>query len=163
VYVVAQPLSDSSLGFLRTLYSTVIGNPDGFLNEVTSLDLDAIKSRLSIPYTDGVNDVAVTGEKPAPVQSTQPAADAAGPDTQPPAEAKPTTEAAQAAEQTKAVALNGAQVSSLQEIIINAQTMVYPVETAKEICKVAFGLDDATVDKLFAAIVPAKPEVPQEA
>ncbi len=140
VYVQPQPLSDSSLEFLRDLYKAVISNPDGFLNEVTSMDLDAIKSRLKVPYVDGVLD-------PLPA-----ATDPTLPVTQP-------TAADSAAATTKAVSLNGAQVASLQEIIINAQTMVYPVATAKEICKISFGLEQGQVDALFAAIVPAKPTV----
>jgi hypothetical protein len=139
VYVKAQPLSDASIAYMRTIYSAILSNADGFLNEVVTLDIDAIRQRLEIPFIDA------PAYNPAVPPTTDPTA--------------PTPPDAT----TKAVSLNGAQVSSLQQIIINAQTMVYPIDTAKEISKIAFGLDDAAVTALFRSIVPKAPATPAPA
>jgi hypothetical protein len=52
VYLKAQPLSDSSVSYLRQLYSTIMSNSDGFISEFASLDIDAIRDRLQIPYVE---------------------------------------------------------------------------------------------------------------
>ena len=52
VNLVMQPLSDSSLLFMRTLYNALISNPDVMINELVSLDLNAIKDRLGVPYLE---------------------------------------------------------------------------------------------------------------
>jgi hypothetical protein len=51
-YIVGQPLSDSSLAFIRQLYTTVLANPDGFMSELASLDMGSIRDRLKVPYTE---------------------------------------------------------------------------------------------------------------
>lgn len=52
VNLVMQPLSDSSLAFMRALYQALINNPDVMINELVSLDMDAIKDRLGVPYNE---------------------------------------------------------------------------------------------------------------
>jgi len=55
VYVVNQPLSDSSTKFLQEVYRSLLSNNDGFLNEMSSLDLGALRDRLKVPYTNDNN------------------------------------------------------------------------------------------------------------
>jgi hypothetical protein len=55
VYLKAQPLSDTSISYMRSVYSTILSSPDGFITELAQLDIDAIRDRLQIPYVE-VND-----------------------------------------------------------------------------------------------------------
>ncbi len=55
VYLKAQPLSDTSISYMRSVYSTILSNSDGFITELAQLDIDAIRDRLQIPYVE-VND-----------------------------------------------------------------------------------------------------------
>jgi hypothetical protein len=58
VYVKAQPLNDGSLLFLRDIYKSVLGNADGFMQEMATLDVDALKDKLGIPYSEPIiNDI----------------------------------------------------------------------------------------------------------
>jgi hypothetical protein len=54
VYIRPQPLSDGSLIFLRGVYSAVLNNTDGFMQEMTTIDLDALKDKLNIPYSEPI-------------------------------------------------------------------------------------------------------------
>lgn len=50
VYVVVQSLSDDKRAYLQTLYNKILESPDGSLNEISTLDVAAIRDRLDIPY-----------------------------------------------------------------------------------------------------------------
>jgi hypothetical protein len=52
VYLKAQPLSDTSISYLRQLYTQILSSPDGFITELAQLDVDAIRDRLQIPYVE---------------------------------------------------------------------------------------------------------------
>lgn len=49
VKLIASPLADEALGFLRKIYEAVISNPAGFQAEYQSLDTDAMKETLGLP------------------------------------------------------------------------------------------------------------------
>lgn len=49
IRLVAAPLANETLAFLRTVYEKVLGNVSGFLEEFGNIDLDAIKDALGIP------------------------------------------------------------------------------------------------------------------
>lgn len=49
VSIVPTPLSDPTVSFLKEIYRTLLGNPDGFLEEVDRIDKDALKDKLGIP------------------------------------------------------------------------------------------------------------------
>lgn len=55
---------------------------------------------------------------------------------------------------TKAVALNGAQVTSLQDLIVNVQTGVLEKETGIKLAMIGFGLERPKAENLFADVVP---------
>lgn len=140
VYLAAQPLSDASVAMLESLYASILAQPDGFMHELGKLDIDAIRDRLKIPYTQDMQVV----DLPTDPLATQPVTTT--PDNS-----------------VKAVALNGAQVTSLQEIVIAAQAGTIPIPAAKAMCKIAFGIDQAAVDDLFASVtVKGTPVLPTQ-
>ena len=51
VYIKAQPLTDSAIATMRSLYDKILTSPEGSLTEIAVLDVDAIRDRLGIPYT----------------------------------------------------------------------------------------------------------------
>jgi hypothetical protein len=55
VYVRQEPLNDESRSFLRELYKLLLATPEGSLNEVSTLDIAAIRDRLGVPYTEETN------------------------------------------------------------------------------------------------------------
>ena len=56
VYIVPTPIADTKRAFLKEVYRTVMANPDGFLVELASVDLDALKDLLGIPINgDGMD------------------------------------------------------------------------------------------------------------
>ena len=58
-------------------------------------------------------------------------------------------------------AMNGAQVASLVEIAVQAASKGLPIETAKQIANAAFpGVDDATLDRIFAPLANFTPATP---
>ncbi len=73
VQLVAAPLVDESLGFLRQLYLEVLKNPAGFLEEQGVIDTEQIKEELGIPArvpeeeeNDVVRITPIPGEPPMP-------------------------------------------------------------------------------------------------
>lgn len=52
VYVVAQSLTDENRAYLQSIYDKILASPDGSLSEISTLDIAAIRDRLSIPYTE---------------------------------------------------------------------------------------------------------------
>ena len=151
VYLTAQPLSDASVAMLQQLYQNILSQPDGFMHELGKLDIDAIRDRLNIPYVEDGTDFELADE--ALADSKLPVADPGATPT-----GAPVVDSG-----VKAVALNGAQVTSLQEIVINAQNGMLPVSAAKAMCKIAFGIDQAAVDELFASVVPKSLPTPPAA
>ena len=49
VYLVAAPIRDAKLAFLREVYTAFLGNPSGFLEESGLVDTEALKVALGIP------------------------------------------------------------------------------------------------------------------
>lgn len=62
---------------------------------------------------------------------------------------------------TKAVALNGAQVTALQDLVVNVQNGTLELDTGKKLAMVGFGLDQNQVNNLFADVKPKSQEAPQ--
>lgn len=52
VTVVPTPLSDETIGYLRTMMTALMSNPDVLLNEYPGIDMDAIAEQLKIPRRD---------------------------------------------------------------------------------------------------------------
>lgn len=102
-----------------------------------------------------------TDQTPAPtepVDTTQP--------TTTPAPASNDPAAAQAAQGAvvQDTALNGAQISSLQDIVVQAATGVIPISTAKALASAAFPLlTQQQLDAIFADIKPTAPQPPATA
>lgn len=49
VFIKAAPLNDQTRAMLSNLYEKILSNPDGFIREVESIDIDAISEQLGIP------------------------------------------------------------------------------------------------------------------
>lgn len=49
VFLVAAPIRDAKLAFLREVYAAFLGNPAGFLEEFGLIDTEALKSMLGVP------------------------------------------------------------------------------------------------------------------
>ena len=60
VRVVPAPISDESVGLLKEIYRVILSSPDGFLAELDSIDLEALKDRLKIPVAQETDDEAST-------------------------------------------------------------------------------------------------------
>jgi HK97 family phage portal protein len=141
---------------------------------------DEIRRKLRLkPLPDGIGqdywqpaNQMVAGSKPAPSESqatqqitdepeptsTEPATDQAPPAPQ--ADVAGADQAAQAAI-VQDTALNGAQIASLQDIVIQAATGVIPISTAKALAAAAFPLlSAAQLDDIFADIKPQAPPQP---
>lgn len=63
VYVKNAPLADLERMYLRDIYKAILNNPDLFLTEMESIDLEALKDRLGVPVKPLV-DVDVEGYAP---------------------------------------------------------------------------------------------------
>jgi phage gp29-like protein len=143
------------------------------------LNVEAMCDRASIPIKGDINldgsvDQPVSDRAPGmlrlAVDNTRPApALDAGTAPAPGTPDDSTAPAAADSGETKAAdtALNGAQVSSLLEVIAQVVNGQLPRDTAVQIVMVAFNLDQATADKLlgdvgrgFAPAVPAPPPAP---
>jgi len=59
VRLVATPLLDAQLGFLRAVYRAILINPQGFVEEFGMIDTDALKDRLGLPKS---KQIAQAGE-----------------------------------------------------------------------------------------------------
>jgi hypothetical protein len=81
--------------------------------------------------------------------------------TTPPASTDPTaTQAAQGAV-VQDTALNGAQISSLQDIVVQSATGVIPISTAKALAAASFPLlSSQQLDDIFRDIRPSTPTPP---
>lgn len=55
VRLVAAPLVDAKLDFLRALYTEIVKHPQGFMEEYDSIDSDGLKDTLGIPKTEEVD------------------------------------------------------------------------------------------------------------
>lgn len=70
VKIVASPVVDSKRMILSQLYTEIIKNPEGFLREIDSIDLDAIADQLEIPRIELDNfDLRVAEEESDPVMT----------------------------------------------------------------------------------------------
>lgn len=49
VRLVASPLADRALTFVRELYKLMLGNPQGFMQEAAAMDLGQLRERLGLP------------------------------------------------------------------------------------------------------------------
>jgi len=49
VYIEPAPIADLALGFLRELFTALIGTPEGFLELTEKIDLEALQDRLGVP------------------------------------------------------------------------------------------------------------------
>ena len=52
VKIMPSPIADASRALLKDIYIKILSDPTGFLNEVGTLDIEAIKSALGIPSVD---------------------------------------------------------------------------------------------------------------
>ena len=52
VRVQPSPIQDEAKAYLRSVYTSIITNPEGFLVELGRIDLDAMKERLGIPIDE---------------------------------------------------------------------------------------------------------------
>lgn len=131
-----------------TLAAAVKGLSDALTNTGRTLDIDAMCERYAIP----VKTPAPEAETNRPALRLIPGG-AADEDTGAPAQ--PADAPAQDA------ALNGAQVSSLLEVVIAAAQGQLPRDSAVAILKRAFLVDDATANELLGSVgagfVPATP------
>lgn len=88
-------------------------------------------------------DIEIVPNDSVVAAKTEPAADGAG------------TPDVPAGADVSATALNGAQIESLINVVIQAATDVVPIDTAKAIVKAGFPmLTDAQVEEIFRSIVP---------
>jgi len=55
VYVEPAPITDLALQHLRKVYDAILSSPEGFMYEMTSIDLEALKDRLGIPIRTDVD------------------------------------------------------------------------------------------------------------
>lgn len=51
VKITPSPLQDDEKEYLKQLYQTMLTNPEGFLQEIDAIDMDALRDRLGIPST----------------------------------------------------------------------------------------------------------------
>ena len=52
VFLKAAPLADKAVAFLREIYKLVFQNPEGFMNELASLNMQGIREKLGMPILD---------------------------------------------------------------------------------------------------------------
>lgn len=54
VWIVAAPIADLALQYLRKVYETFLGNPQGFATEFDNIDMRALRDRIAVPtISDG--------------------------------------------------------------------------------------------------------------
>jgi len=162
--LVAAPIRDAKLQFVREVYAAFLANPNGFLEESGQIDTDAIKDLLGVPKaaevaqagearegpaSEGVDDRDPLAETIRRVYSDATGAPGAAPGGVP---ADPTAAAAQAGE-IQATALNGAQIASIVSVCeqVTAGTLTRPA--AKELLAISFPTVDSTrLDRLVDAL-----------
>ncbi len=76
VYIEPAPITDNALQYLRQVYADILKNPDAFLTEIDTIDLEALKDRVNIPVspnqnTDEPGFVSDVRPKPAEDESEQ--------------------------------------------------------------------------------------------
>ncbi len=49
IFISAAPITDLTIGYLRTIYNSVLTNQSGFLEEFGSIDMNALRDKLGIP------------------------------------------------------------------------------------------------------------------
>lgn len=155
------------------------------LRNLGAINVDHIRKKLRLPpLPDGLGEVywqpanQMVAQNPAapepteptgtpppttePVDSTEPTSAPAA--TTPPPTTDPTaTQAAQGAV-VQDTALNGAQISSLQDIVVQAATGVIPISTAQALASAAFPLlTPQQLDAIFRDIKPSTPQPPAPA
>ncbi len=161
--LVAAPIRDAKLQFVREVYGAFLANPNGFLEESGQIDTDAIKDLLGVPKaaevaqagearggpgSEGVDDRDPLAETIRRVYSEATGAPGAAPGGIP---ADPAG-AAQAGE-VQATALNGAQIASIVSVCqqVTAGTLTRPA--AKELLAISFPTVDSTrLDRLVDAL-----------
>lgn len=111
VYIVPASISDEAVGFLRDLYKAIIAAPDVGLLEAAAIDNNALRERLNVPTLPG---------------SEQPAIPAVVPPV---------------AVQNKPEPLNGAQITSAVEILVQMKSGVVS-SVAAETLLVALGIPE---------------------
>lgn len=77
VRLAASPLVDTKLEFLRQVYTAVLTNPNGFLEEFGLIDTDALKDSLGVPRSEEVASANDEGEEATTL--TVPGVDAGSP------------------------------------------------------------------------------------
>lgn len=67
VYIQPTPLTDLALSYLKTVYDRVLADPTGFMNELATMDLEALKDKLGIPVHKDldISDVGTSGTQPS--------------------------------------------------------------------------------------------------
>jgi hypothetical protein len=55
VYIEPAPITDNALMYLREIYAKILESPDWFLNELDTIDVEALKDRVGIPIKPDVN------------------------------------------------------------------------------------------------------------
>jgi hypothetical protein len=51
VYIQPAPIADLALQYLRDVYTSILTSPEGFVQEIERIDLEAMKDKLGIPVT----------------------------------------------------------------------------------------------------------------
>ena len=64
--LVASPIRDAKLQYVREVYAAFLANPNGFLEESGLIDTDAIKDALGVPKTDKTAAAGDYGGSPTP-------------------------------------------------------------------------------------------------
>jgi len=68
VRLVATPLIDEQIGLIKQIYTAIIANPQGFLEEFGTLDTDAMKDKLGLPKS---KEIAQAGDEDDPELATK--------------------------------------------------------------------------------------------
>jgi hypothetical protein len=156
---------NSEASSLVTVAAAIDGLATALASQGKQLDIESLCERFAVPVRgdvnfDGATDPNVTAPALAPVLQLVPNASDARDDAEAPTEDTPAQD----------TALNGAQVSSLLEVIDKVATGALPRESAVEIIKRAFNMDQAAADKLlgdvgrgFTPAAPAAPAAPPPA
>jgi hypothetical protein len=163
VRLVAGPVVDAKAVFLRQVYTAVLANPSGFLEEIGNVDMAAVREVLGVPSdTEGESPEGAVGVDyglgllPIPgVETSGPQATTVRQVYAGPGELPSTAQAASSGD-VQDTALNGAQIASIVDICSKVHTGELSGESAKELIGIAFPLIDAArVVRLVDSLVKA--------
>lgn len=72
VFIKPMPLADEERWYLKQLYTTIMSNPEGFLQEIDNIDLEAMRDRLGIPSDFGMSVADLLNQSRQPQPQPQP-------------------------------------------------------------------------------------------